>query len=84
MYGAPIQVERGAVYQAFYFNPRRGEEVRAYIASGFRRVELGKVTPDAGGYWVPPPKPEMDDWLLVLEDRATLEKTRLATPAASR
>jgi hypothetical protein len=78
MFGAPIQVERGAAYQAFYFNPRSGEEVRSYIASGFRRVELGKVTPDAGGSWVPPPKPEMDDWLLVLEDRATLQKMRSA------
>jgi hypothetical protein len=32
------------------------------------------VAPDANGYWKLPPKPTMEDWVLVLENRQELQK----------
>ena len=60
---APIRIETGANYSAFFWNPRNGSVVL-----------IGKVVPDANGFWSPPRKPGMDDWLLVLEDRAALDR----------
>jgi hypothetical protein len=62
-----LAIEPGARYRAYYVNPRTGEEVRSYFARGRQEVELGEVVPNEAGSWTPPPKPTMEDWLLVLE-----------------
>jgi hypothetical protein len=55
--GVPLQlrIEDGAHYQAAYHNPRSGEE-----------IPIGDVLPEDGA-WVPPRKPTMEDWVLVLQ-----------------
>ena len=57
----PLRIEAGASYKADYINPRTGDG-----------VAIGAVTPE-GGQWTPPRKPSMEDWVLVLEDRAALK-----------
>jgi hypothetical protein len=66
----PIAIEPGARYRAFFYNPRTGGEVRTYHACGNRVVELDLVEPNAEGFWQPPPKPTMEDWVLVLEAKS--------------
>ncbi len=61
--GAVVTVEPDAHYRAFYYDPRHGDE-----------VSLGEVAANGAGRWVAPPKPNMEDWVLVLEDRAALER----------
>jgi hypothetical protein len=51
----PLCIEPGAEYRALYINPCTGEE-----------RPIGPVVPEEG-FWRPPHKPGMDDWLLVLE-----------------
>lgn len=69
-----LSLEPKACYQAYYLNPRTGEEVRSYRAWGHRTVALGEVSPRADGSWTPPPKPTMEDWVLVLEDPQALRQ----------
>ena len=80
----PITIEPGANYTGYYFNPRTGAEVPVGGASntmenkhfrprGSRRV-TGAIEPDDNGQWIPPAKPTMEDWVLVLEDKAALAK----------
>ena len=56
MNGLKTAIEAGASYRAFFFDPRTGAE-----------VEIGPVTPDSDGMWAIPPRPTMEDWVLVLE-----------------
>ncbi len=49
-------IEPGAPYQAFFWDPRTGEE-----------HPLGAITPDAEGKWVMPNHPTLADWVLVFE-----------------
>lgn len=67
-----IAIEPGAQYEAFYFNPRSGEEVRESWSFGAAHYGLGAVVADGDGVWTPPPKPSREDWVLVLEDREAL------------
>jgi hypothetical protein len=69
-----IAVEPGASYDAYFFNPRTGQDVRSYVAAGLQKITLGPATPDANGRWKIPPKPTMEDWVLVLENRQELQK----------
>jgi len=57
---APVAVEPGASYTAFYHNPRTGDD-----------LPIGPVTP-TDGRWTPPRTPSKEDWVLVLEDKAAL------------
>ncbi len=54
--GTRLSIETVARYRAYFFNPRTGAD-----------VDAGVVTPDADGFWPVPPKPSMDDWVLVLD-----------------
>ncbi|MBD3293097.1 MAG: DUF4038 domain-containing protein, partial [Armatimonadia bacterium] len=76
-----IAIEPGARYRACYMNPRTGEEVRSYVTQRGRRVELGAVLPREDGFWTPPRKPTMEDWVLVLEDRKALDELAASSPA---
>ncbi len=49
-------LEEGARYQAFFWDPRCGEE-----------HPLGEVTGDAQGSWTIPLQPELTDWVVVME-----------------
>ena len=69
-----IAVEPGASYEAYFFNPRTAQDVRSYVAAGLQKITLGLVAPDANGRWKIPPKPTMEDWVLVLENRQELQK----------
>lgn len=69
-----IRIEPGACYRAFYFNPRTGEELRSYTARGMVKKEMGNVVPNENSVWTPPPKPTLEDWVLVLENREKLSK----------
>lgn len=69
-----IAIEPESSYHAYYLNPRTGHEVRSYVAQRGQRVELGAVLPREDGFWTPPRKPTMEDWVLVLEDREALAK----------
>lgn len=69
-----IAVEPGSSYEAYFFNPRTGQDVRSYTAAGLQKVTLGRVAPDDNGLWKIPPKPTMADWVLVLENRQELQK----------
>ena len=53
-----INIEPGADYFAFFFNPRTGEDLLA-----------GDVMPDNNGTWLVPQKPTGEDWLLVLQSK---------------
>lgn len=59
--GGKLQIEPGTHYQAYFFNPRTGED-----------RPVGPVTPDADSAWPVPSRPTMEDWVLVLEDREAL------------
>jgi len=61
--GTSLRLEPGARYRAFFLNPRTGAEVKA-----------AAVKLDAEGKWPAPPKPTMEDWVLVLEDPEALAK----------
>jgi hypothetical protein len=50
--------------------------VRTYTVFGLRKIELGAVMPDSSGRWNLPPKPTMEDWVLVLEDKPGLARLR--------
>ncbi len=67
-----ITIEPDAAYRAYFFNPRTGEDVQSYHTGGGKVVELGPVEADADGLWLVPPKPTMDDWVLVLVDNDAL------------
>ena len=58
-----IEIEPDASYEAFFFNPRTAAEVK-----------VGSVEPNADGKWPTPTKPSMEDWILILQDKAALEK----------
>jgi hypothetical protein len=73
---ATVTIEPDAAYRAFFFNPRTGEDVRSAQADGGEIVALDRVVPDADGLWLLPPKPTMDDWVLVLEDTDALAACR--------
>jgi len=60
-YIAAIPLESGAHYDAYFFDPRTGED-----------YEIGQVQANVEGHWKPPQKPSMDDWVLVLEDKEQL------------
>jgi hypothetical protein len=62
-----IAIEAGAHYTAWWFDPRTGAAVRSYRTRGGRTVKMGPVQPRPDGYWTPPLKPTMEDWVLVLE-----------------
>ena len=49
-------LESGLRYQAFFWDPRSGQE-----------FALGEIRGDDAGKWVIPVQPEMKDWVLVLE-----------------
>ncbi len=51
----PLDLEPGVHYEAAFHNPRTGQS-----------VPVGGVTPE-DGQWMPPRKPTMEDWVLVLE-----------------
>ena len=70
--GTRVCIEPGAKYQAFYFNPRTGKEVRVYEGRCHVQIEIGAVEPNEDGRWPVPPKPTMEDWVLVLEDTQAL------------
>ena len=72
--GALVRIEPEARYEAFYFDPRTGAEVREYPVRGGGTVTLGTVDPDEDGFWPVPDKPTMEDWVLVLEDRDPLRR----------
>jgi hypothetical protein len=57
----PIRVGQKADYHAFWFDPRTGTE-----------TPIGAVTGDEHGFWVPPAKPSLLDWVLVLENESRL------------
>lgn len=61
MWDAPKlkNLESGATYQAFFFNPATG-----------KHYDAGKVTPDAAGTWQSPLLPTFADWVIVLEKRS--------------
>jgi hypothetical protein len=69
-----IAIEPGASYEAYFFNPRTGQDVRSYVAAGLQKITLGLAAPDANGRWKMPPKPTMEDWVLVLENSQELQK----------
>jgi hypothetical protein len=62
-----IAIEPGVMYGARFLNPRTGAECRSYHTRGGFEVTLGTVVPNADGLWDVPPKPTMEDWVLVLE-----------------
>jgi hypothetical protein len=62
----PIKVGPDSRFVATWFDPRTGDE-----------IGIGPVSADAQGYWTPPAKPSLLDWVLVLVDRE-----RLASEAA--
>lgn len=78
----PITIEPGARYTAYYFNPRTGAEfpvggpshdaANKHYRPRDAKAAVGPVEPDAQGRWIPPTKPTMEDWVLVLEDRDKL------------
>ena len=78
-----ITIERDATYEAYFFNPRTGKDVRSFHAGAAGIVELGRVEPDADGLWQPPRAPSMDDWVLVLEDREKLAACATTNNAAT-
>jgi Protein of unknown function (DUF4038)/Domain of unknown function (DUF5060) len=57
----PVRVEPGSAYEASWVDPRSGDETL-----------IGSVMPDDGGFWKPPAKPSLLDWVLVLVDRERL------------
>ena len=81
-----ITIEPGANYTAYYFNPRTGADIPIGGPSNtgenkhFRprgaKIIAGPVEPDQNGQWIPPTKPTMEDWVLVLEDKEKLAKIR--------
>ena len=62
-----IAIEPGARYTAKWYDPRTGADVRSYPVRCRRTVKMGSVQPRADGFWTPPLKPTMEDWVLVLE-----------------
>lgn len=62
----PVMVGTESRFVASWFDPRTGEE-----------TSIGPVHADERGYWTPPPKPSLLDWVLVLVD-----DERLALEAA--
>jgi hypothetical protein len=50
------QLEPGAAYTAYFWDPRTGDQ-----------HPLGKIEPDAAGAWRIPMQPTLTDWVLVLE-----------------
>lgn len=70
-----IAIEPGANYEAFFFNPRTGDEVRSYSIFNRVKIEMGSVEPRKDGFWTPPAaKPSKADWVLVLEDKGALRR----------
>ncbi|OPZ82016.1 MAG: putative endoglucanase [bacterium ADurb.Bin429] len=59
---AEIALEPGA-YRACYLNPRTLEE-----------LPIGAAVPGCTGRWTPPPKPSMEDWVLVVENPDALPR----------
>jgi hypothetical protein len=55
-----LGIEKDTTYQAFWWDPRTGQE-----------FPLGIVKPDASGAWMIPMEPELFDWVLVLEKKAS-------------
>ncbi len=62
---APVTIEPGADYHAYFFNPRTGAD-----------IPIGAVSPDPCGRWTPPRKPTGEDWVLVLADRKLYPPSR--------
>ena len=62
----PIQVGPDTHFEAHWFDPRSGDETR-----------IGPVQPDAEGFWTPPAKPSLLDWVLVLIDPDRLASIRV-------
>lgn len=59
LFGGLVKVtalEPGVSYKAYYLNPSDGAE-----------TDIGTVTPDEQGCWIPPSPPIFRDWVLVLE-----------------
>ena len=54
-------MENGVSYHVFYFDPRTGRE-----------YEVGTAVGDEKGEWTPPNAPIVQDWVLVLENKAAL------------
>ena len=54
--GKSINIERGAQFRAYFFNPMTGQE-----------TDVGQVQPDSHGRWAIPRKIENHDMILVLE-----------------
>jgi hypothetical protein len=57
----PIQVDPASSFEAVWIDPRTGDE-----------TPIGHVTAGPDGFWTPPAKPSLLDWVLVLIDRARL------------
>jgi hypothetical protein len=51
-----VNFEPGARYAATFFNTITGED-----------IEIGAVTPDTEGQWIPPHPPEARDWIVVMK-----------------
>jgi hypothetical protein len=51
-----LGLEPGLVYRGFYYDPKLGDE-----------VDLGAVSGDGAGHYVPPDPPIIQDWVIVLE-----------------
>jgi hypothetical protein len=51
------RLEKGLAYRALYFDPVTG-----------KKTLLGKIRPDKQGRWIPPAPPNINDWVLVLEN----------------
>lgn len=59
--GLPITVGTDEAFAASWLNPRSGA-----------LTEVGEVTPDTDGKWLPVGMPDRADWVLVLENRERL------------
>jgi len=59
----PLEVDRTASFEAEWIDPRTGD-----------RTPIGPVTPDTNGFWQPPAKPSILDWILILIDHERLDR----------
>ncbi|MEA2607774.1 MAG: hypothetical protein QOJ75_17 [Chloroflexota bacterium] len=58
----PVKVDPAAAFEASWIDPRTGDT-----------TPIGPVHPAADGFWTPPAKPSLLDWVLVLVNRDRLD-----------
>jgi Putative collagen-binding domain of a collagenase len=59
----PLKLDPAAAFEASWVDPRTGEE-----------IPVGPVQLADDGFWTPPAKPSLLDWVLVLVDRERYRK----------